>query len=395
MEKDKISKFTQEMELLKAFLADHYRFRRNVITGGIEYACGGNTVGTLHDGPWLPLTKEVMNRITLDAIEANIEVWDKDLRRYVESTYVSDYDPVADYLSSLPRWDGRERIRRLAERVPTENREWPRYFHRWFLGMVAQWLSDRPLHGNTMVPLIVGRQGDGKSTFCRLLLPDELQPYYTDRLDFAKRTETERMLTRFVLINVDEFDSISRPQNAFLKHLLQKSDVMVRKLYETVVQQRKRYASFIATTNDPTPLTDPTGSRRFLCIQTCGVIDTKRPVNHAQLYAQAKTEIERGARTWFDRAEERRIQLSNTVFQQYDSVEAVFMEMFHHPSAGEPVERLSPYQMLARMRRRYPSLQVNLSAAQKLGRLLVRQKFRAVRKSACRVYDVAFSGVSE
>jgi len=392
MEKERISKFTQEMELLKAFLTANYSFRRNVITGGIEFA-GSNVPVTQHIG-WQPLTKEVMNRITLDAIEANIEVWDKDLKRYIESTYVSDYDPIADYLSALPRWDGRERIRQLARRVPTENQEWPRHFHRWFLGMVAQWLSERQLHGNTMVPLIVGRQGDGKSTFCRRLLPDELQPYYTDRLDFAKRTETERMLTRFVLINVDEFDSISRSQNAFLKHLLQKSDIMVRKMYETVMQQRKRYASFIATTNDPTPLTDPTGSRRFLCIQTCGVIDTKRPVNHAQLYAQAKAEIEHGARTWFDRADERRIQLSNATFQQFDPVEAVFAEMFHRPAPGERIERLSPYQMLTHMKRRCPSLKVNLSAAQKLGRMLMRQKFKSVRTSGCRVYDVALNGVA-
>lgn len=384
----KIPKFTLQMELMKTFLRDNYRFRRNVITGGVEYL-------KVKSEKWAPLTKEVLNRMTFDAIEAGIEVWDKDIRRYVESTFVEDYDPVADYMGMLPRWDGRERIEVLARRVPTENRDWPKNFHRWFLGMVRQWVVGRQLYGNTMVPLLIGRQGDGKSTFCRQLIPEELQNYYTDRIDFTKRTDAERVLTRFVLVNVDEFDSISKSQNAFLKHLLQKSDVMVRKLYETQIQQMKRYASFIATTNDPTPLVDTTGSRRFMCIQTSGTINTKAVVNHQQLYAQAMAEIEEGARTWFDRGDERRIQLTNTAFQQFDSIEEVFSYLFHRPGADDIAHRLSPYQILEKMHERYASIQVNLSSAQRLGKLLMRRKFKMVRTAQSRMYYVSFNDVSK
>ena len=384
----KIPKFTLQMELMKTFLRDNYRFRRNVITGGVEYL-------KVKSEKWAPLTKEVLNRMTFDAIEAGIEVWDKDIRRYVESTFVEDYDPVADYMGMLPRWDGRERIEVLARRVPTENRDWPKNFHRWFLGMVRQWVVGRQLYGNTMVPLLIGRQGDGKSTFCRQLIPEELQNYYTDRIDFTKRTDAERVLTRFVLVNVDEFDSISKSQNAFLKHLLQKSDVMVRKLYETQIQQMKRYASFIATTNDPTPLVDTTGSRRFMCIQTSGTINTKAVVNHQQLYAQAMAEIEEGARTWFDRGDERRIQLTNAAFQQFDSIEEVFSYLFHRPGADDIAHRLSPYQILEKMHERYASIQVNLSSAQRLGKLLMRRKFKMVRTAQSRMYYVSFNDVSK
>ena len=384
----KIPKFTLQMELMKTFLRDNYRFRRNVITGGVEYL-------KVKSEKWAPLTKEVLNRMTFDAIEAGIEVWDKDIRRYVESTFVEDYDPVADYMGMLPRWDGRERIEVLARRVPTENRDWPKNFHRWFLGMVRQWVVGRQLYGNTMVPLLIGRQGDGKSTFCRQLIPEELQNYYTDRIDFTKRTDAERVLTRFVLVNVDEFDSISKSQNAFLKHLLQKSDVMVRKLYETQIQQMKRYASFIATTNDPTPLVDTTGSRRFMCIQTSGTINTKAVVNHQQLYAQAMAEIEEGARTWFDRGDERRIQLANAAFQQFDSIEEVFSYLFHRPGADDIAHRLSPYQILEKMHERYASIQVNLSSAQRLGKLLMRRKFKMVRTAQSRMYYVSFNDVSK
>jgi predicted P-loop ATPase len=77
------------------------------------------------------------------------------------------------------------------------------------------------------------------------------------------------------------------------------------------MEQHQRYASFIATTNDQQPLTDPSGSRRFLCIETTGSIDLKRTINYPQLYAQAVAEIQAGKPTYFNRRQEQRIQRSN------------------------------------------------------------------------------------
>ena len=129
-----------------------------------------------------------------------------------------------EFLSQLPRWDGQDHIAAMAQRVPTNNEHWPEDFAVWMRAMMAQWLHRNILHGNAMVPLLIGAQGDGKSTFCRRLLPDELADYYTDRIDFANRNVAERMLTRFCLINIDEYDSLSHQQGAFLKHVLQKAD---------------------------------------------------------------------------------------------------------------------------------------------------------------------------
>ncbi len=75
------------------------------------------------------------------------------------------------------------------------------------------------------------------------------EKYVTLESDFANRKETLRALSRFLLINIDEYDQISKAQTAFLKHLIQRTDVKECKLYSTTFEQQQRYAAFCATTN--------------------------------------------------------------------------------------------------------------------------------------------------
>ena len=122
------------------------------------------------------------------------------------------------------------------------------------------------MHANNISPLLVGAQGTRKSTFCRSLIPPAIRVYYTDSIDFSQKKDAELYLNRFALINIDEFDQISATQQGFLKHILQKPIVNIRKPHATAVLELRRYASFIATSNQKDLLTDPTGSRRFICI---------------------------------------------------------------------------------------------------------------------------------
>ena len=367
---DAVPYFTLHMELLKQFMKARYLLRRNLITDGVEYIARGEMVAD-----WQPLDRHALATITMEALSEGIEAWDKDVKRYVDSTWVADYDPIVDVLNQLPRWDGRDHITALAQCVPTNNEHWPHDFAVWLRAMVAQWLGRNGQYGNAMVPLLIGAQGDGKSTFCRLLLPEALRDYYTDRIDFANRNSAEQMLTRFCLINIDEYDSLSARQNAFLKHILQKSDIKMRKLYDSQVQCRQRYATFIGTTNDPTPLTDTTGSRRFLCIRTMGVIDTRSPIDYDQLYAQVVHELRDGLPTHFTKAEEKRIQQQNAAFQQFDSLQEVFSELFHLPQKGEAVMHLSAIQLLGRMRQHSPAVRIDDSAVKRLSRMLLSNGF--------------------
>ena len=365
------------------FLDEYYMFRRNVLTGAVEF------IDKQSGESWMPLRKYDQNTITLRALQSGIEAWDKDVKRFVESSFVKTYNPLKEYLEQLPQWDHHDRITSLANRVPTKNKYWEHDFHLWFRAMVAQWLQVNPEHGNTMTPLLIGRQGDGKSTFCRLLLPPELRVYYTDRIDFTNRNEAVQALVRFALINIDEYDSISKNQNAFLKHILQKADFKARKAYSSVMERHQRYASFIATTNDTQPLTDPSGSRRFLCIETCGSIDLQRPINYQQLYAQAMEEIADGLPTFFKRQNERRIQRSNVPYQYTEMMAELVNEYFKHPENKAEEKQMTVVQILKHIRLQNPGIGINRSSLIKLGFALINAGFKRKRARRGMVYTIA------
>jgi predicted P-loop ATPase len=256
--------------------------------------------------------------------------------------------------------------------------------------MVSQWMHKNTMHGNSLVPMLIGAQGDGKSTFCRMIIPDEQQIYYTDRVDFTKKDEAVKALSRFILINIDEYDSISKRQTAFLKYMLQTVDVKYRNLYESITQQHRRYATFIATTNNPQPLVDETGSRRYMCIKVTGKIDTKTAVNYEQMYAQAIAEIKSGAKAYFNNDDERKMQLSNNDFQQFDCIDEIFSEIFHRPQKGEKSLRLTATEIVQEMKKKYRNIAVNNSNIMRVGHILNRQRYNMIRGNARR-YDVAMN----
>ena len=372
----------QQIILLLEFLKEKYMFRRNIMTGTVEYI--NKEIG----GSWQPLQKYDQNTITLRALQSGVEAWDKDVRRFIESSLVKNYNPLQEYLMALPKWDRHDRIGRLARRVPTTNPYWEKDFHLWFRAMVAQWLQVNPDHGNTLTPLLIGAQGDGKSTFCRLILPPELRMYYTDRIDFANRNEAVKSLMRFALINIDEYDSISSHQSSFLKHILQKADVKIRCAYSSVMERHLRYASFIATTNDTQPLTDPTGSRRFLCIETCGPINLKRFINYPQIYAQAVAEINEGYPTWFRKYQEQRIQRENMRFQRIDYLCNIFMECFRMAEDKERPIAMTLLDILKVMKSKNSSIRIDNGTLIRLGKILSQQGFKAFRTEKTRGYYV-------
>lgn len=95
-----------------------------------------------------------------------LNLWDRDVIRYLDSDRVPVFNPVEDFLFGLDiHWDGYDRIRELASRIPCNNPHWPDLFYRWFLNMVAHWRQIDRKYANCTVPLLVGPQAYRKSTF--------------------------------------------------------------------------------------------------------------------------------------------------------------------------------------------------------------------------------------
>lgn len=308
---------------MEEFMERRYDLRYNLMAGGPEYR-EKNTFCF----DYRPVTDRVLNSIALNAQKEGLQFWDRDIRRFVFSDRIPDYTPIEDYLAHLPAWDGKDRIRPLAARIPCDNAQWEHLFYTWFLSMVAHWQGRDKQHGNSLSPLLVGGQGCGKSTFCFNLLPPTLNKYYTDSIDFSKKRDAELYLTRFGLINIDEFDQVSVKHQGFLKHLLQKPVVNLRKPYATQVEAVKRYASFIATSNHTDLLSDPSGSRRFICIEVKGMIDNTQPIEYAQLYAQAVAALNNDERYWLTHEEEAMQMLANEEFQQRPLYEDLFFQYY-------------------------------------------------------------------
>ena len=347
------------------FMKRRYELRHNTQIGEVE--CRERN--SFHFR-FVPVDKRMLNSIALDAQAEGIPLWDRDISRYIYSNRVPVFNPLEDFLYSLSGWDGRDRIRALAATVPCCNPHWEDLFHRWFLNMVAHWRGmDRNKYANSVSPLLVGAQGTRKSTFCRSIMPPSERSYFTDSIDFSHKRDAELYLNRFALINIDEFDQVSATQQGFLKHILQKPVLNVRKPHASAVLEMRRYASFIATSNQKDLLTDPSGSRRFICIEVTGVIDTTRPIDYEQLYAQAMYELDKGERYWFDAADEKIMMEHNREFEQNTPEEQLFYRYFRAAEAVEAGEWLSPAEIMEDIQRN-TSIPMSVKRVNAFGRIL-------------------------
>ena len=345
---------------IEEFLTSRYDFRYNLLTDETEFRPAGQ-----RSAAFTPVGKRELNTFCIEAHAEGIPCWDKDLNRYVYSTYIPAYHPFLLYMDELPDWDGKDRLTALACRVSSRP-HWVRGFHTWMLGLASQWMGVSGLHANSVAPVLVSReQGRRKSSFCRALMPDVLTRYYADNLKLTSQGQAERMLAEMGLLNMDEFDKYADNKMPLLKNLMQMSVLNIRKAYQQNFRQLPRIASFIGTSNREDLLVDRTGSRRFLCVSLEHAIDCTTSVEHEQLYAQLKAELLSGERSWFNKEEEQTIQRHNALFYKHVPEEEVFRLCFRfateedHP---QEVLTLSATQLFERMKSAHPSAMRGMTA---------------------------------
>ena len=367
------------------FLNANFEMRKNLMTGVAEYREKFSD-----DQRFKPLTEEVRNDMTLRATELGMKSWDRDVNRFIDSTRIEQYDPVNAWLDKLPEWDGHDYIADLAARVPTDQPHWEKYLRMWLVGMVAQWReSDRQLTGNALIPLLIGRQGCGKTRFCKIILPPELRDYYNDKINFKNEFDLNIALTMFALINIDEFDKTTNSQQIVLKYLLSSAEVKFRPPYGKTIKQFRRYTSFIGTTNQQKPLVDPTGSRRFVCV---GIpngenINFEDTLNHRQLFAQALYLFNNNERFWLDNDEIATLISENAPYQKLNDLVEMIGETFRSPKKGEEARWWSLKDISELLASRYQNFDPD-TPFQKLGNALndVQFNFQSKRTSNHMVY---------
>lgn len=321
------------------FLCRKYDFRYNSVMKCTEYRPKEKDYWG-----YQPVDARVQKRMTLEVQLANIRVSIKDVRNYLESDLLSTYNPVENFLFNCEgKWDGKDHIRALARTVPTDNPYWEDWFYTWFLAMVDQWRAySHRKYGNSVAPLLISKQGYNKSTFCRSLVPPELQWGYNDNLVLSEKRQVLQAMCQSLVINLDEFNQISpQVQQGFLKNIIQLPSVKIKPPYGSHVQEFPRMASFIATSNMEDILSDPSGNRRFLGVELMGPIDVSQRPNYEQLYAQALSALRAGEKTYFDAEQTRLIMANNRKFEVVSPVDQYFDLYFDLTDDAEQGEYLT------------------------------------------------------
>ncbi len=343
---EKVKK-TGLLQSLEDYLFSVYNFRFNLLTEQTEYALKKSE-------DFRPVDQRMLNTLCMEARKQGINCWDKDVSRLLLSQSIGDYHPFRHYMETLPAWDGIDRVSQLSQRV-SDKPLWVKGFHRWMLGMVAQWMGLDGQCANAMAPLLIStEQGRCKSTFCSILLPTELQRFYIDKFDLTSVSGCEQKLSLFGLINMDEFDRYSVRSMATLKNLMQLKKLTFRKSHRAYYSQLPRIASFIGTSNQKELLTDTTGSRRFLCVEIKEKIDCSTP-DYPQLYAQLKAELLAGDRYWFTSEEEQEIQENNRMYYKHSPEQDVFFRCFRLPSGEEEGLKLSSTEIFCQLQKKFPA----------------------------------------
>lgn len=347
------------------YLEREYEMRYNTALGCTEIRKANSSE------PFAPADDRVRNTLAIKARLDGIDVWDKDIRRYTESKFVKTFNPVDAFLKRLKgQWDGKDHIGALAGCVPNDNARWGDWFHTWFLAMVAQWMGLDATHGNSVALLLISRQGYKKSTFCKRLLPKELQWGYNDNLVISEKQNTLRAMSQSLLINIDEFNALSaKTQEGFLKNIMQLANIKLRQPYRQQQVTLPRVASFIATANVSDVFSDPSGCRRFIAVTLTSPIRLPEHIYYEQLYAQAVAELESGMRYWFNAVDTQVIMENNVQYQQHTPVEALFFDSFTIPKDLAKGAYMTASSIFNLLRQRYGS-QLSLTSLSHFGRML-------------------------
>ena len=388
---------------VELFLNENYYFRRNVLNGKVEFAIKYDADAPENEADaekpddsldWRPLTQEVMNSIIRRAKKE--EVCEKgspktEIMEFVYSDDVPVHNPIGDYLKHLPQWDGKNHIAQLFSRLPGITSEQQGFLTTWLLSVVAHWLQLDTMHGNECVPTLIGAQGCGKTVFLRRLLPLSLRQYFLDHLNLSNKFDKEMALTNNLMVLLDELDCIGRTQHAALKQTLSKNIVNGRPIYGASQENRPRFASFVATTNIAHPLTDPTGSRRFICIQIPDgqYIDNSGEIDYQQLYAQIVYELTvTKTPYWFSNDEVARIQQLNQNFLEKKDIDEIVEACFRKPKEGETATMMNPKMLLSHIQHQYPSVESSHGNKIRIGHAMTMLGYESTDRSNVPFYKV-------
>ena len=263
----------------------------------------------------------------------------------IESDFYPDYNPLREYLDSLPVWDGvTDYIDQLASTVHVTGctqEMHNRFFKKWMVAMVAAWLDDGTT--NHEILTYIGEQGKYKTSFMTHLLPPELDKYFAIKHFNHSMSKDDRLaLTELALIDLEELDNLRPEAVNLLKAITTDPAINLRPVWERYALRRQHIASFCGTGNNPRFLTDLSGNRRWLPFMVESIDSPwERATDYDSIYAQAYALWQQGFRYWFDDAENAELELHNRQFEEPNIEEELILTYLRQPYGEEAGEFLT------------------------------------------------------
>jgi len=302
---------------------------------------------------WRELTKKDVNTMVCEcAAGSSMNITDREVRCVLNSDFVPSVHPLREYILSLPEFDpncGVDPIDMLAGQVhvaesqdgfkfqvsgfKSAQERWRKVFKKWFVAMVASWMSDEVVNQHVLV--LIGKQGIYKTTWLERLLPPELRGYGSKLANLHDLTKDDRLrIAECALINIDEIDALNDRELNQMKSVITAADVNERAAYAYSKERRMRLASFCASGNKREFLTDTTGNRRWLPFE---VESIDSPFDNAVqpykfYYAQAWWLIRNGFNYWFDSEDVRALEDHVESFRRMTSEEDL-LPVYYSPAS--------------------------------------------------------------
>jgi len=281
------------MKMLKQWLSMRYEFHRNEVTGYYEVCSRDVIKGKFHR--WTRMDDNIENSLWIEMEEDGLQTQQPRLHSLINSDFSEKYNPLLDFLTSLPEWDGKtDYIQMLADRIHIANtdgahhtqEDFRYFFKKWFVAMVVTWVTDTVV-GQTIL-IFVGKGGLFKTTFFDKLLPKVLHDYFINEstASYTDKDFMEAMASK-ALMCLDEFETAFGKNLSAFKSCVTKLFFSIRRPYDKYRTELPHRAAMCGTSNSVQIISEEENRRYspWLIESIDSPID--HPIDYQHVYAQA------------------------------------------------------------------------------------------------------------
>lgn len=281
------------IKMLKQWLSMRYEFHRNEVTGYYEVCSRDVIKGKFHH--WTRMDDNIENSLWIEMEEDGLQTQQPRLHSLINSDFSEKYNPLLDFLTSLPAWDGKtDYIQMLADRIHIADtdgahhtqEDFRYFFKKWFVAMVVTWVTDTVV-GQTIL-IFVGKGGLFKTTFFDKLLPKILHDYFINEstASYTDKDFMEAMASK-ALMCLDEFETAFGKNLSAFKSCVTKLFFSIRRPYDKYRTELPHRAAMCGTSNSVQIISEEENRRYspWLIESIDSPID--HPIDYQHVYAQA------------------------------------------------------------------------------------------------------------